>query len=138
MSARISWPAVVGQAAEIARRLGHDVLIMLLVLLLGALAMIASVAWLAQHLIVFAGVAPLIWGVFYLGRREQTRARPGQIQPRQVQPKEPAAALPAATLLLTDYGQDGELTDEQSARWAHKTRLIAGPLSGAHQFRRPS
>ena len=36
MSARIGWPAVVRQAGEIAGRRGHDVLIMLLVLLLGA------------------------------------------------------------------------------------------------------
>jgi hypothetical protein len=47
---------------------------MLLVLLLSALAMIAAVAWIAEHLIVFAGVALLIWGVFYLGRHERTRA----------------------------------------------------------------
>jgi hypothetical protein len=36
------------------------VLIMLQVLLLGALAMIAAVAWMAEHLIVVAGVALLM------------------------------------------------------------------------------
>ena len=77
MSARIGWPAIVRQAWEIAGRRGHDLLIMLLVLLLGALAMIAAVAWMAEHLIVFAGVALLMWGVLYLGRHERTRARPG-------------------------------------------------------------
>ena len=119
MSARIGWPAVVRQAWEIAGRRGHDLLIMLLVLLLGPLAMIAAVAWTAEHLIVFAGVALLMWGVFYLGRHEQTRARPGQIQPRQARPVEPAAAaLPAATLPLAGYGQDEELTDKRPARRA--------------------
>ena len=139
MNAHIGWPAVVRQAGETAGRRGHDVLIMLL-LLLGALAVIAAGAWLAGHLTVFAGVALLMWGAFYLGRRERTRIRPGQIQPRQVRSEAPAAAavLPAATLPLTDYRQDGELTDKQSARWADRTRLIADPLSGAHPFRRPS
>jgi hypothetical protein len=36
------------------------VLVRFLVLLLGALAMIAAVAWMAEHLIVFAGVAVLM------------------------------------------------------------------------------
>jgi hypothetical protein len=139
MSARIGWPAIVRQAWEIAGRRGHDLLIMLLVLLLGALAMIAAVAWMAEHLIVFAGVALLMWGVFYLGRHERTRARPGQIQPRQAWPEEPAAAaLPTATLPLAGYGQDGELTDKRPARRAaDRTRLLADPLSGAHPLRRP-
>ena len=140
MSARIGWPAIVRQAWEIAGRRGHDLLIMLLVLLLGALAMIAAVAWMAEHLIVFAGVALLMWGVFYLGRHERTRARPGQIQPRQAWPEEPAAAaaLPAATLPLAGYGQDGELTDKRPARRAaDRTRLLADPLSGAHPLSRP-
>ena len=44
MSARIGWPAVVRQAWEIAGRRGHDLLIMLRVLLLGALAMIAQLS----------------------------------------------------------------------------------------------
>jgi hypothetical protein len=43
MNAHIGWPAVVRQAGEIAERRGHDMLIMLL-LLLGALAIIAAVA----------------------------------------------------------------------------------------------
>lgn len=50
---------------------------MLLVLLLGALAMIAAVAWLAEQLIFFAGVALPMWGVFYLEFHERTRARSG-------------------------------------------------------------
>jgi hypothetical protein len=57
------------------RRRGHGVQVTLLVLMLGALAMIAAVAWMAGHLIVFTGVALLMWGVFYLGRHEWTRAR---------------------------------------------------------------
>jgi hypothetical protein len=128
MSARSGWPAIVRQAGEIAGRRGHDLLIMLLVLLLGALAMIAAVAWMAEHLIVFAGVALLMWGVFYLGRHEWTRARPGQIQPRQGWPEEPAAA--AATVPLAGYGQDGELTDKRPARRAARDSLLADPRSG--------
>jgi len=140
MSARIGWPAIVRRAGEIAGRRGHDLLIMLLVLLLGALAMIAAVAWMAEHLIVFADVALLMWGVFYLGHHERTRAGPGQTQPRQARSEEPAAAaaLPAATLPLAGYGQDGELIDKRPARRAaDRTRLLADPLTGAHPLRRP-
>ncbi len=94
---------------------------MLLVLLLGALAMIAAVAWMAEHLIVFAGVALLMWGVFSLGRQERTRAPPGQIQPRQARPEEPAAAAgPAATLPLA--------CDRE--RWSQRTRQPASQPAG--------
>ena len=74
---------------------------------------------------------------FYLGRRERTRARPGQIEPRQVRPEEPASVV-AATLPLADYGQDEELTDERPARRADRTRLLADQLSGADLLRRPA
>jgi hypothetical protein len=132
MSARIGWPAVIRQAGEIAGRRRHDVLIMLLVLLLGTLATTAAVAWLAEHLTVFAGVALFMYGVFYLWRRERTRIRPGQIQPRQARPEEPAAtaALPVATLPLADYGQDKEPTDQLPARRADRDSLLADPRSG--------
>ena len=140
MSARIGWPAVVRQAGEIAGRRGHDLLIMLLVLLLGALAMMAAVAWMAEHLIVFAGVALLMCGVFYLGRYERTRARSGQIQLRQAWPEEPAAAaLPAATLPQADYDWD-ELGTRQPASvpaGSDRDSLLADPRSGAHPLRRP-
>jgi threonine/homoserine/homoserine lactone efflux protein len=116
MSARIGWRGVVRRAGEITGRCGHDMLIMLLVLL-GALAVIAAVAWMAEHLIVFACVALLVWGVFYLGRHERTTARPGQILPRQAQPEETAAAgaMPTATLPLAvlaaafGWGQDDQV-----------------------------
>lgn len=102
MSARIGWPAIVRQAWEIAGRRGHDLLIMLLVLLLGALAMIAAVVWIAEHLAVLAGCVLLITGAHYLG--QQRRARPGQVQPKQAGPEEPAAAvaLVVATLPPAD------------------------------------
>lgn len=120
------------RAREIAGRHGHDVLIMLLALLLAALAMIAGGGWLAEQLIVFAGVALFMWVVVYLGRRERTRAQPGQIQPRQVRLEEPASVV-AATLPLADYGQNGELTDERPARRAAKDSLLPSryPGSGA-------
>ena len=47
------------------RRRGHDALIMLL---LGVLAVVAALAWLAEHLMIFAGVALLIGGAYYLGQ----------------------------------------------------------------------
>ena len=87
--------AVVHQAGEIAGRRGHGVLIMLLVLLLGALAMIAAVAWMAEHLAVLAGCVLLIAGAYYLG--QQRRARPRQVQPRSAWPEEPAAASARAS-----------------------------------------
>lgn len=107
MSACLGCPAVVRQAGEIAGRRGHDVLIMLLVLLLGALAMIAAVAWMAEHLAVLAGCVLLIAGACYLG--QQRRARPGQVQPKQARPEEPAAAvaLVVATLLADDWDEPG-------------------------------
>ena len=58
MTARIGWPAIVRQAGEIAGRRGHDLLIMLMMLLLGALAMITAEAWMAEHLIVFRWCRP--------------------------------------------------------------------------------
>jgi hypothetical protein len=79
------------------------------------------------------------WGVFYLGRHERTRARPGQIQPRQARPEEPAAAAagPAAMLPLADYGQDEELTDKRPARRASRHSLLTDPRSGARPLWRP-
>jgi hypothetical protein len=123
------------------RRRGHGVLVTLLVLMLGALAMIAAVAWMAGHLIVFAGVAVLMWGVFYLGSHEWTRARPGQTQPRQARPEEPAAAaaLPAVTLPLAgDWDEPGTRQPARLQAGPDRARLLADPRSGAHPLGRSS
>ena len=116
------------------RRRGHGVPVTLLVLLLGVLAVIAAVAWMVEHLMVFAGCALLIGSAFYLGQlHEHRRARPAiSSRPGQARPEEPAAAtaLRVATLPLAGYGQDEELTDEQPARRADRTQLLADPLSG--------
>ena len=106
------------------RRRGHGARDTLLVLVLGAFAVVAALAWLAEHLIVFAGVALIAGGAFHLGQRR--RARPGQVMPRQARPEAPAAAgtVPAATLPLAG---DRE-------RWSQCTRqpasLQAGPDQG--------
>jgi hypothetical protein len=130
MSAQHQLACCRPQGGEIAGRRGHDVLIMLLVLL-GALAMIAAVAWLTGHLIVFAGIALLMWSVFCLGHHEQTTARPGRIQPRQARPEEPASVVAAAPP-LADYGEDGELPDDRSATVAG---LGGGPDPIGHHAR---
>lgn len=76
------------------RRRRHNALLMML---LGAVAVLSALAWLAEHLIVFAGVALIVWGAFYAGRHGRRRARPGQaaeLPPRV--PEAPVAPLPAA------------------------------------------
>jgi hypothetical protein len=100
------------------RRGRHGVRDTFLVAVLLAFAVLSAVAWLIAHVLILAGVARIIGAAFYGGRlHERRRARPGQVQ-QQVWPAGPAAAstLPAATMPLANYGQDGELTDERSAR----------------------
>ena len=120
------------------RRRGHGVWDTLPVLALGTLAVVAALAWMAEHLAVLAGCVLLIAGAYYLG--QQRRARPRQVQPQQARPEEPAAAatVSAATLPLAGYGQDEELTDERPARRADRDSLLADPRSGAHSLRRPA
>ncbi len=108
MNIYLSQPRRQTRAAMSSRRRRnrrHDVLIMLL---LGVLAVVAALAWLAEHLAVLAGVALLIGGAYYLGQLHGRRqARPGQAR-QQVWPAGPAAAsaLPAATLPQADYDWD--------------------------------
>ena len=67
MNIYLSQPRRQTRAAMSSRRRRnrrHDVLIMLL---LGVLAVVAALAWLAEHLAVLAGVALLIGGAYYLG-----------------------------------------------------------------------
>jgi len=69
------------------RRRGHHARDTLLELALGTLAVIAALAWLAEHLAVLAGCALLIAGAYYLGQRKRAR-------PRQVHTAGTAAAVP--------------------------------------------
>ncbi len=114
----------------------HDVLIMLL---LGVLAVVAALVWLAEHLMVLAGAALLVGGAYYLGHaHERRRARPVIIssQPGQIRPEEPSAAgaVPAVTLPQADYDWDEPVKRHQPpSRPAgpDRDRLLATPVSGA-------
>lgn len=118
------------------RRRGHDVLIMLL---LGVLAVIMALAWLAEHLAVLAGVALLVGTAFYLGqlheRRRAISSRPGQGQAAG-----PAAAGAVPTAALPLAGDWDELGTRQPASLqagpGSRDKLLADPLSGAHPLRR--
>ncbi len=116
------------------RRRGHDALI---VLLLGVLAVIMALAWLAEHLMILAGVALLLWGVFHLGHlHERRRARPGQVMPPRGRLEEPSAAppVPAVTLPQADYDWDEEPGTRQQASLPagpDRDSLLADPRSGA-------
>ena len=123
------------------RRRGHGARDTLLVLVRCALAMIAAVAWMAEHLIVFAGCALLIGSAFYLGQlHEHRRARPA-ISSRlgQARPEEPAAAaaLPVARLPLADY-RDEPGAEQRPAGQADRDRLLADPRSDARPLWGPS
>ena len=85
-------------------RRGHRARDTLLVLALGTLAVIAALAWLAEHLMVLAGVALLIGAPTTSGQRSAASTTTSS-QPQQARPKEPAAAaaVAAATLPLADY-----------------------------------
>jgi hypothetical protein len=59
------------------RRRGHDVLIMLL---LGVLAVVSALAWLAAHVLILVGVALIIGLASHGGKlHERSRARQGQV-----------------------------------------------------------
>ena len=124
-------------AGDVLSRRAHGARDTLLVLALGTLAVIAALAWLAEHLIVFAGVALIVGGAFYLGQRR--RAQPRQVQPQQARPEEPAAAaaVSAATLPLADY-RDEPGAEQRPAGQADRGRLLADPRSGARPLWGPS
>lgn len=122
------------------RRRGHGARDTLLVLVLGAFAVVAALAWLAEHLIVFTGVALIAGGAFHLGQRR--RARPGQVMPRQARPEAPAATgtVPAATLPLAvpaaafSWDQDDQVAPQPlpgPPAGPDRDSLIATPMSGA-------
>ena len=121
------------------RRRGHDVLI---VLLLGVLAVVAALAWLAEHLAVLAGAALLVWGAYYLGHlHERRRARPGQARPPRGWAEEPAATavVPAVTRPQADYDWDEEPATRQPASLqADRDSLLNTPMSGVRPLRGPS
>ena len=123
------------------RRRGHGVPVTLLVLLLGVLAVIAAVAWMAEHLMVFAGVALLIGGAYYLGQlHERRRARPGQIQPRQAWPEEPAAAA-ASPEVDFSWGQDDQDAPQPlpgPSAGPDRDKLLADRMSGVRPLWGPS
>ena len=125
------------------RRRRHGALDTFLVLALLVLAVLSALAWLAEHLAVLAGVALLMWGAYYLGRRQ---ARPGQVQPPRVWPEEPAAVpavatatVPVATVPVPGTGSDWCEPDtrQQPSLPADRDSLLADPLSGAHPIGRP-
>ena len=110
----------------------------LLVLALGVLAVVAALAWLAEHLAVLAGCVLLIAAAYALGQRR--RARPRQVQLRQARPEEPAAAaaaLPVATLPSADY-PDERGAEQRPAGQADRGRLLATPMSGVRPLGRSS
>ncbi len=123
------------------RRRGRSARDALLVLALGTLAIIADMAWLAEHVLILAGVALLIGAAYYLGRHGRRQVRPGQIQTRQARPEEPAAAgaMPAGTLPQADYDWDEPGTRQPASvpTGSDRDSLLADPLSGAHPLRRP-
>jgi hypothetical protein len=118
------------------RRRGHDALI---VTLLALLAIAAALTWLAEHLMVLAGVALLTGTAFCLGqlheRRRAASSRPGRIQPPRRRPEEPsvAPAAPAVMLAVAEAGQDG---GGQPARRASRDALLVDPRSGARPLSR--
>jgi hypothetical protein len=115
----------------------HDVLIMLL---LGVLAVVAALIWLAEHLAVLTGIALLMWGAYYLGRHGRRQARPA-ISPRpgQARPEEPAAAgaVPTVTLPHADYDWDDQGAPRPLSgppAGADRDSLLNTPMSGVHQL----
>jgi len=87
----------------------------LIMLLLGVLAVVAALVWLAEHLMVLAGAALLVGGAYYLGHaHERGRARHVIIssRPGQARPGEPpaAGAVPAVTLRQAGYDWDEPAT----------------------------
>jgi hypothetical protein len=108
------------------------------VLALGVLAVVAALAWLAEHLAVLAGCGILIGGAYYLGQlHERRRARPAiTSRPGQARPEEPAAAaaLPVATLPLAGDWDELGTRQQPASQQAGPDRdsLIAAPMSGAH------
>lgn len=144
------------------RRRGHSARDTLLVLALGTLAVVAALAWLAEHLAVLGGIALIIGAAYHFGQRGRRQARPA-ISPRpgQVHTAGPAAAvpLPVAALPLADdrdeAGADrharGHLTEsdemitvdlEHTAPDNLPTRsdrqpLIAAPMSGCRPLTLP-
>jgi hypothetical protein len=113
--------------------------------LIAVLAVLIGLSWLAEHLIVLAGVALLTGGAFYLGRlHDRRRARPGQAAPlpSRSQPGTPLpSAVPAATLPHADYDRDDEPGTRQPASvpaGSDRARLLADPRLGAHPLRRQS
>ena len=115
---------------------GHGARDTLLVLALGTLAVVAALAWLAEHLAVLAGCVLLIAAAYALGQRR--RAQPRQVQLRQARPEEPAAAaaLVVATLPLADY-PDERGAEQRPAGQADRGRLRATPMSGVRPLTSP-
>jgi hypothetical protein len=128
----------------------HDVLIMFL---LGVLAVVAALVWLAEHLMVLAGVALLTGTAFYLGQRHERRRAIGS-RPGQGQAAGPAAAVPAATTTvpaatmaapaalavatMTAPGDWDELSTRQPASLqADRDSLLNTPMSGVRPLRGP-
>lgn len=134
------------------RRRGHGARDTLLVLALGVLAVVAALAWLAEHLMIAAGIALLIGGVYYAGRHGQRCPRLGQARPPRRRPDKPAAgpAAPMVTLPRTDpaHGQDEAPDGEQDQlgtrqpasvqAGSDRTRLLAAPMSGVRDLWGPS
>ena len=110
-------------------------------LALGTLAVIAALAWLAEHVLVLAGVALLIGGAYYLGQRHGRRqARPGQIQTRQALAggARSRRAMPAGTLPQADYDWDEPGTRSRPVYGQVGQGPGCSPTRfGAHPLRRP-
>jgi len=64
-------------------------------LILAALAVVASAWWLLLHVLILAGVAVMVGGTFYVGRRYERRraapSHPAAPKPRAVPAPNPAA-----------------------------------------------
>lgn len=98
------------------KRKKHGMPVSVAMVILAALALIAAVVWLLVHLAVMAGVAVIVGGTFYLGRKYERR-RVAAIKARPARP----AVSSRATLPQADDWHEPD-----------RERLLADPRSGAH------
>jgi hypothetical protein len=125
------------------KRLKHDVFVLILAAVLGAIMIIAAIVQIAEHLALLAVIAAVAAGAFYLGRRGRRQARPRQVQQQQqVRPEEPAAAaaLPTATIPLADDRDELATPEPTTLQGGSDSRdkLLATPMSGCRPLRRSS
>jgi hypothetical protein len=127
-------------------RRGHHALDTLLVAALLVLAVLSSVAWLLVHVLILAGAALIIAGVYHLGRRGRRRTRPGTSSPGPGQGREAGpAAVPVATAtvpvpgIVSDWDEAGARQQPSSLQaGSDRDSLLADRRSGARPLRRPS